>query len=131
MKSGLDLNYIAQRRKELGLKQADVAGCIGMSNISYCKYENGVSKFNAEIIPKLAKALNIPIEKMFCEEEEEPEEEKTITFEEQKEKFAMIAGEQIMLLAEWNKKHIDDDAAQVAENVDVIRGMLRLFLCEV
>jgi len=66
MASGLNLKYIAARRKELNLRQADMAARLGMGGApDYSKYENGVYKWNAEDIPRVAKALECPIESLF------------------------------------------------------------------
>ena len=67
MANGLNLDYIAERRKELGLKQEDMAARLGMAGApDYNKYENGVYKLKADMVPMLAKALKCPIEKIFC-----------------------------------------------------------------
>ena len=67
MDKQFNLGYVVERRKELGLKQEDVAERLGMKCVpNYCKYETGVYKFNAEMIPKLAMALDCPIENFFC-----------------------------------------------------------------
>lgn len=66
MKGGLNLSYISDRRKELNLTQADMAARLQMNGApSYNKYENGRYKWNAEDIPKLANALDCPIERLF------------------------------------------------------------------
>lgn len=66
MASELNLDYIATRRKELGLKQEDMAARLGMAGApDYNKYENGVYKLKAEMVPSLARALECPIEKIF------------------------------------------------------------------
>lgn len=61
-----DLEYIQKRRIELGLTMQEMAKKLGMSNASsYCKYEKGEYKLNAEMIPKLAIALKTDIKKFF------------------------------------------------------------------
>lgn len=66
MATGLNLAYIAARRKELKLRQSDMAERLGMGGApDYNKYENGVYKWNAEDMPKVAKALDCPIECLF------------------------------------------------------------------
>lgn len=66
MAKGLNLEYIAQRRKELNLRQSDMAERLGMGGApDYNKYENGVYKWNAEDMPMVAKALECPIERLF------------------------------------------------------------------
>lgn len=65
--SRLNLSYIAARRKELGLKQEDMATKLGMAGApDYNKYENGVYKLKAEMLPLLSHVLDCPIEKFFC-----------------------------------------------------------------
>nr|DAN87557.1 MAG TPA: Helix-turn-helix XRE-family like protein [Caudoviricetes sp.] len=60
--SRFNLNYIANRRKELKLTSEDMAKALGFSNGSvYWKYEHGVYKLNADILPLLAKALKCKI----------------------------------------------------------------------
>ena len=67
MDKRFNLDYIVERRKELGLKQEDVAERLGMKCVpNYCKYENGDYKIKAEMIPALARALDCPIENFFC-----------------------------------------------------------------
>ena len=66
MKSGVDHEYIAARRKELELTQAEMAARLGMTGASdYCKYETGRYKWNADDIPALAEALECQIEHLF------------------------------------------------------------------
>lgn len=60
--SRFNLNYIAKRRKELKLTSEDMAKALGFSNGSvYWKYEHGVYKLNADVLPLLAKALKCKI----------------------------------------------------------------------
>ena len=71
---GLNLKFMCARRKELGLKQSEVAAFLGMSSGApdYCKYENGVYKLNADMIPKLAQVLKCPISALFTDEPDKP-----------------------------------------------------------
>lgn len=63
----LNLPYIAARRKKLGLTQGQMARELGMNSApAYNKYEKGVYKFNAEIIPSLIKTLKCDISDIFC-----------------------------------------------------------------
>ncbi|MGE8207747.1 helix-turn-helix domain-containing protein [Heyndrickxia sp. NPDC080065] len=58
----LDLNYIKNRRNELGITLQEAADQLGMKNAStYMKYENGTYSFKAEQLPALAKILNCKI----------------------------------------------------------------------
>lgn len=62
----LDLDYIRERRKALKLSNGDMAEKLGFSNSSvYWKYENGVYKFNADVLPALAKALECDLDNFF------------------------------------------------------------------
>lgn len=66
MEQTVNLDFIKQRRKELNITQSEMAEKLGMgSNVSYCKYETGAYRFNADIIPRLASALRVPIKKIF------------------------------------------------------------------
>ena len=71
---GLNLKFICARRKELGLQQSEVAEMLGMVSgaPAYSKYENGIYKLNAEMIPTLAKVLKCPISALFTDETEKP-----------------------------------------------------------
>lgn len=60
------LDEIKKRRQELNLTTSDVANLLGFKNASvYWKYENGQYKFNAEILPLLAKVLKCEPEHFF------------------------------------------------------------------
>ena len=62
----LNLAYISERRKELRLTLDEMAKALGFSNGSvYWKYENGVYKLNAEILPKLAEILQCGIDDFY------------------------------------------------------------------
>ena len=49
---------ITLRREELDLRQFQVAEAIGVTKATMCKYERNVNIPNAEILTKLAEALN-------------------------------------------------------------------------
>ena len=62
----INLVYIANRRKELGITQKTMAKKIGMKSApAYNKYEKGIYQFNANIIPSLAAALQCSINDIF------------------------------------------------------------------
>ena len=66
MLSRVNVDYIAARRKELGLTQRDMAKALGMKSApAYNKYEKGTYKFNAEVVPSLLKALQCGIDDIF------------------------------------------------------------------
>jgi transcriptional regulator with XRE-family HTH domain len=65
--SHFNLDYIAKRRKELGLTIDDMATMMGFSNGSvYWKYEKGQYKLNAEKLPLLASALRCRISRFYA-----------------------------------------------------------------
>ena len=62
----LNLKYIAERRKELGLTQEEMAKKLGMNSApAYNKYEKGVYKFKATAIPTLLDTLNCEVSDIF------------------------------------------------------------------
>lgn len=61
-----NLEYIKNRRLELGLSLQETAEAMGMKNAStYMKYENGAYSFKAEQLPLLAAVLKCEIENFF------------------------------------------------------------------
>lgn len=61
-----NLAFIASRRKELKLTSEEMAQALGFSNGSvYWKYEHGVYKFNADILPLLAKVLKCRVSRFY------------------------------------------------------------------
>lgn len=64
--NSVNLEYIAARRKELGFTQGTMAEKLGMSCAPvYNKYEKGIYKFKAEIVPLLARTLQCEITNIF------------------------------------------------------------------
>ena len=64
--STVNIDYIASRRKELGLTQKELAKKLGMSSApAYNKYEKGTYKFNADVIPALINALQCRVDDIF------------------------------------------------------------------
>lgn len=67
MEKGLNLKYIKERRNELEISQEDVALQLGLKTAAnYSKYENGHYKFNANVLPELAKVLKCSILNFFA-----------------------------------------------------------------
>lgn len=60
-----NLEYIAKRRQALGLTCKDVGRALGYTESVYWKYEKGHYKFNAEVLPTLAKALHCSVKKFY------------------------------------------------------------------
>ena len=62
----MNLDFIKERRLELGISQQKMAELLGFKNDStYLKYEKGIYSFKAEMLPNLAKVLNCSMEKFF------------------------------------------------------------------
>lgn len=62
----LNLEFIKNRRNEIGLSQQFIANELGFKNAStYLKYENGDYAFKAEALPLLAKVLDTELENFF------------------------------------------------------------------
>ncbi|EQC2547642.1 TPA_asm: XRE family transcriptional regulator [Listeria monocytogenes] len=63
-----DLTYVKNKRLEIGYSLKDMADLLDIKNAStYYKYENGSYSFKAEMLPKLANALECDIENFFKE----------------------------------------------------------------
>ena len=66
IKDTVNVDYIATRRKELGLTQEELAKKLGMNSApAYNKYEKGIYKFNADVIPALLEALQCRFDDIF------------------------------------------------------------------
>ena len=61
------LDYISKRRKELGYTLENMANILGITGSpTYLRYERGVYKFKAEMVPRLASALKCKIDDLFA-----------------------------------------------------------------
>jgi putative transcriptional regulator len=58
-------NRIKERRLELGLTQAELAEQVGVTRKTVNTVENGVFTPSATLAIKLAKTLNVEVEKLF------------------------------------------------------------------
>jgi len=58
-------NRIKEKRGELGLTQAELAERCGVTRKTVNTVENGVFTPSALLAIKLARALNVPVEKLF------------------------------------------------------------------
>lgn len=58
-------NRIKQLRKQKKLTQHELAMAVGLDRTTITRYETGGTKITAEILPKIADALNVPIAKLF------------------------------------------------------------------
>lgn len=66
MTTSLNLNFIKQRRKDLGLTQQQMAEAIGLAaSEKYSRRENGKYKFQVNELPILAKKLKVPIKNLY------------------------------------------------------------------
>ena len=58
-------NRIKEKRGELGLSQAELAGRCGVTRKTVNTVENGVFTPSALLAIKLARALSVPVEELF------------------------------------------------------------------
>ena len=58
------VNTVAERRKEAGLTQKQLANLLGLKRSSISKWENGASKPRAETLKKLADLLNCTVDEL-------------------------------------------------------------------
>lgn len=56
---------VANKRKELGIEQGDMAIRIGLSQASYSRLESGKSTFSVDQLFECAESLNVPVEQLF------------------------------------------------------------------
>ncbi len=61
------VNTVAERRKEAGLTQKQLANLLGLKRSSISKWENGASKPRAETLKKLADLLNCTVDELLKE----------------------------------------------------------------
>lgn len=62
----VNLAIIKQRRKEMRFNQQEMAEMLGFKNAStYCKYESGAYKFDADHIPIVANKLKLKVNDIF------------------------------------------------------------------
>lgn len=55
---------LSRRRSDLGIDQKDAAALIGMSRTSFSSYERDLQRPSAEVLPALAKFLEVTIEEI-------------------------------------------------------------------
>lgn len=56
---------LRKRRKELGMSQAALSACIGVSYQQMTKYEQSINRLPASYLYEIAKALDVPLEYFF------------------------------------------------------------------
>lgn len=56
---------VANKRKELGIEQSDIAAKMGLSQASYSRLESGKSTFSVDQLFGCASALGVPVEELF------------------------------------------------------------------
>lgn len=62
----IDLDFIKTKRIESNLSVQDVADKLGFKDgATYWKYEKGIYRLRADMLPELAKILNCKIENFF------------------------------------------------------------------
>ncbi|MCT6888155.1 MAG: helix-turn-helix domain-containing protein [Lactobacillus sp.] len=66
MSISLNLEFIKQRRKDLGFTQQEMAKAIGLAAPEkYSRRENGKYNFQVDELPVLAKKLKVPIKNLY------------------------------------------------------------------
>ena len=69
-KNKVNLNFIKERRLQLGLTLLEVAHALGLKNAgNYYKYENGEYQLSAMMLPTLAKVLKCSIGDFFYKQD--------------------------------------------------------------
>ncbi|MFD7521403.1 helix-turn-helix domain-containing protein [Paenibacillus chitinolyticus] len=58
---------IKKLRKEKGMTGKKLAQCLNISPSTLSKYESNDRKIDANLIPKIALTLGVPVEKIFAE----------------------------------------------------------------
>lgn len=56
---------VANKRKELGIEQSDIAAKMGLSQASYSRLESGKATFSVDQLFGCAAALGVPVEELF------------------------------------------------------------------
>lgn len=67
------MNRIREYRTKRGLTQRELAGMVGLTDVSIWQYENGRCNPRKALIPLLCKALMTTEDKLFPKEEEKQE----------------------------------------------------------
>jgi transcriptional regulator with XRE-family HTH domain len=62
--------YIAERRKKLGLSQSELAKALGYTDTSVCKIESGASSLPISILPALADKLQLTLDDLLAMKED-------------------------------------------------------------
>ena len=58
---------LRQLRKTKGIKQPDMAEMLGVSHTTYSRIENNQATLDANLLPKIAKEFELPVEALFQE----------------------------------------------------------------
>lgn len=58
---------LRQLRKAKNIKQPEMADLLGVSNTTYSRIENNQSPLDANLLPKIAKEFELPLESLFLE----------------------------------------------------------------
>ena len=56
---------VANKRKEVGIEQGDMAERMGLSQASYSRLESGKSTFSVDQMFQCAEAMNVKVEELF------------------------------------------------------------------
>lgn len=87
-------NFLYTLRTEKQLSQTQLAEMLGVTNKAVSKWENGASKPNTNLIPRLAKILDVSVEELFAAkrfEKNKELEQMKIHLAGQKKKYAVLS----------------------------------------
>lgn len=87
-------NFLCELRTQKGLSQSQLGEMLGVTNKAVSKWENGSTKPNTNLLPKIAEIFGVTVEELFaCKRIEKDAELKNIKeyIYEQKKKYAMLS----------------------------------------
>lgn len=86
-------NFLCSLRTEKGLSQSQLGELLGVTNKAVSKWENGATKPNTNLLPKIAEIFDITVEELFASKRIQKSEELEkikISLAKQKQKYANL-----------------------------------------
>ena len=86
-------NFLCSLRTEKGLSQSQLGKLLGVTNKAVSKWENGATKPNTNLLPKIAEIFDITVEELFASkriQKSEELEKLKISLTKQKQKYANL-----------------------------------------
>lgn len=86
-------NFLCSLRTEKGLSQSQLGELLGVTNKAVSKWENGATKPNTNLLPKIAEIFDITVEELFASKRIQKSEELEkikISLTKQKQKYANL-----------------------------------------